>query len=217
MADNTSAGAVNASNSTKTPAGLKDQALEQGNALLHQTKEAAGQAFRSATGQVKDQLATRKDQAADTLNATVQALEATGQQFRERELGFVAGYTDNLTGQVRQLTDYLRDRDIDDLIRDTEAFARRNPSVFIGGAFLLGVALSRFLKSSGNDRNAIVRYRSEENPAYLADTRSFMGNRTEMPDREPGGIAPTEVFGDRPTTAHNYVPGIGTAERTPNL
>jgi len=37
------------------------------------------------------------------------------------------------------------------------AFARRRPALFIGGAFLVGLGLARFLKAS-SDRNAMREY-----------------------------------------------------------
>lgn len=188
--------------------GLKNQAMEQGSTLLNQTKEVAGQAFDSAKSQVKTQLTSQKDRAADSLSSAVRALEATGQQFRDNDLGFVAGYADNLTTQVRQVTDYLHDKDIDDLTRDVESFARRNPAIFIGGAFLLGIAVARFLKSSDATNydprggNALVPLTNRDNlPATLSDTAAFVST-------EPGREI-NDVYGNRPLTAHNYVPGIG--------
>ena len=37
---------------------------------------------------------------------------------------------------------------MDDIVREAEAFARRQPAVFIGGALALGLLASRFLKAA---------------------------------------------------------------------
>jgi hypothetical protein len=43
---------------------------------------------------------------------------------------------------------YLTARDVDQLVSEAEAFARRQLAAFLGGAFALGFLVSRFLKSS---------------------------------------------------------------------
>ena len=46
---------------------------------------------------------------------------------------------------------YLRGKDFDRMVDDLEGFARRQPALFLGGAFMLGLLAARFLKS-GNPR-----------------------------------------------------------------
>jgi hypothetical protein len=50
--------------------------------------------------------------------------------------------------QVDNLAAFLNNRDVGDLLQEVEGFARRQPAVFVGGAFALGVLGARFLKSS---------------------------------------------------------------------
>jgi len=196
------AGTGAAGESESAIATLKDQAVDTGQKILAQTKETAGQAIDRAKEQVKSQITDRKDKAAGSLSGAVRALEATGQQFRNEDLAFVANYADSLTGQVRHASDYLRDRNVDDITRDVEDWARKNPSLFIGGAFVLGIALARFLKSSGS-------------PSPLA---AFTAGRDALVPvtpvikslTPPPSDSPQDAFGERrPLTAHNYVPGIG--------
>ena len=51
---------------------------------------------------------------------------------------------DRLSGSVRDAT-------VRDIVRATERFARREPLLFLGGAFTLGLFAARFLKSSEPD------------------------------------------------------------------
>lgn len=44
----------------------------------------------------------------------------------------------------------MRERDANELIGEAENLARSRPAVFLGGAFVLGVAAARFLKSSSS-------------------------------------------------------------------
>jgi len=55
------------------------------------------------------------------------------------------------------------------LMRDVEHFAHKNPAVFLGGAFALGILAARFLKS-GNPNQALMRRpRREREGIYIPD------------------------------------------------
>jgi hypothetical protein len=188
-------GAETASETNSAVASLKDQAVDTGQKVLAQTKASAGQVLDQAKDQVKSQIASRKDQAADSLSGAVRALEATGQQFRGENLGLVADYADSLTCQIRRASDYLGGRSVDDIARDVEDFARKNPGVFIGGAFVLGIALARFLRSS------------ERSTPRAAFTVGRDARASVTPPALPSD--PQEEFGGRLLAARNDVPGIG--------
>lgn len=49
---------------------------------------------------------------------------------------------------LQRMSEALRSRDLDALLRDAEDFARRQPAVFIGAAALAGFLAVRFLKST---------------------------------------------------------------------
>jgi len=51
--------------------------------------------------------------------------------------------------QVDEASGYLRRREVRELVRDLEAFARRHPAAFVGGSLATGLLLARFFKSSG--------------------------------------------------------------------
>jgi hypothetical protein len=56
---------------------------------------------------------------------------------------------DRLEGAAR----YIGDSDVRSLVRQVEQAARRRPELFLGGMFLLGLGVSRFLKSSSRSEN----------------------------------------------------------------
>jgi hypothetical protein len=127
--------------------------------VVDSAKEAANQAKEAAShviDQAKDKAASRADQqrrtAASGFEAVAHAFRSMGDDLRNREQGPVAEYAAELGhtigGQVERLANYLRDRDVHRLVSDAEDFARRSPAVFLGSAFALGLAASRFLKSS---------------------------------------------------------------------
>ena len=69
----------------------------------------------------------------------------------------LASYVDLAGDQMRRLAGHIRERGVADMLDDVHAFARRRPALFIGSAFLVGLGVARFLKSSA-DRGGIRRY-----------------------------------------------------------
>jgi hypothetical protein len=101
---------------------------------------------------MSDELRTRADstrtKAADTLESVAQALTSSVQQLRNQNQGVPGDYVERAGSQIRRASDYLRNTNTDDLVRNAEDFARRQPAVFLGGAFVLGFLAARLVKSS---------------------------------------------------------------------
>ncbi|MFL6354266.1 MAG: hypothetical protein ACJ74Z_20775 [Bryobacteraceae bacterium] len=127
--------------------------------VVDSAKEAASQAKQTASNvvdQAKDRAASRIDQqrqtAASGVQAVAQAFRSMGDELRNRQEGPVAQYAAEIGhaigGRAERLASYLRQRDVRQMVTDAEDFARRSPAVFLGSAFVLGLAASRFLKSS---------------------------------------------------------------------
>lgn len=89
----------------------------------------------------------QKNRAADGLGGIADVFRTAGNDLRN-ENETVAQYVDMASDQLRRFADSIRQRGVADMIDDVSGFARRRPAMFIGGAFLLGIGLARFLKSS---------------------------------------------------------------------
>jgi ElaB/YqjD/DUF883 family membrane-anchored ribosome-binding protein len=111
-------------------------------------REAASQAQQKLGEQLRSSVDTSKGRAADTLDSLAQALSQSGQQLRSDDLGPASQYVDRAGEQLRRASDYLRNTNVDEMVRNTEDFARRQPAVFVGGAFFLGLLAARFIKAS---------------------------------------------------------------------
>jgi len=134
---------------TGTPgAPLIEQVKQQTQQVAQQAGEKAGQVVEQVRDQVKSQLSERKEQAAGGLGTVAQALRQTGETLRTGQQAGVAQAADSAAQFVDQVSGYLRDKDIDDLVGEVENFARTNPAVFLGSAFVVGFMAARFLKSS---------------------------------------------------------------------
>jgi len=100
------------------------------------------------------QLSTQKNRATDGIGTVAQAVRQTSQQLRTQQHDTIANYIDQAANQLEQFSTRLRDKDIGELVRDAQQFARRQPAVFIGSAFAIGLLGARFLKSSRDRRDA---------------------------------------------------------------
>jgi len=126
--------------------------------VADQAQQAAGQAVDQARQQVSSRLAGQKDRAAEGLTSVAHALRQTSQQLREQDQQTVTGYIEGAASQVERVSNYLRQNDLGGLIDDVEHFARRQPALFLGGSFVLGLLGARFLKSSRPSTGATGGY-----------------------------------------------------------
>ncbi len=128
--------------------------------------------------------------------------------MRNRDTAFAADYADQLADRVEQLTSYVRNRNIGELAGDVEQLARREPALFFGGAFAVGLVVGRFLKSSGRNQPAGGRPgngfdRDDENRTTVRVQRSA-----------PGAMAPYPTQG-QPPVGSSTLAGVGAARGGP--
>jgi hypothetical protein len=114
----------------------------------------ADQAQQQATSLASAQ----KDRASGSLSDAARALQQTGQQLQGQGQGPAGQYIERAGQQIDRLAQYLDTHDVNQIMGDVESFARREPAVFLGGAFILGFIASRFLKSSPPARTGGAGY-----------------------------------------------------------
>ncbi len=103
-------------------------------------------------GKVKEQataqLSSQKDRATDGLGSVAQAVRQTTQHLRDNQNDTVARYAEQAAEQIERFSERLRNKDVGELMTDAQQLARRQPALFVGGAFAIGLLGARFLKSS---------------------------------------------------------------------
>ena len=128
---------------------LAQGAKEQVKSLASDAKDGAKDVAKQARDHVQGLIGQQKDQAADRLGSLASALRDAGRKLnQDQAAGDVGQYADRAAGQVERLSKYLRQSDLNSLVRDAESFARRRPEVFLGGTLIAGLLLARFLKAS---------------------------------------------------------------------
>jgi len=126
---------------------------ERGKELLEQAKSAAGDAYESLTDKATSTLEERKAGLTGGLTSVADSIRKVGDSLAQTpNTNFVtensARYADTAAQKVEQAARYFQNHDLKAMGRDAEDYARRNPALFLGGAFVLGLLASRFLKSS---------------------------------------------------------------------
>ena len=141
----------------------KGQAKEQSQEVAQQGQQKASEAAQQGRQKAAGQLATRKEQAAGQIEGISRALRQTSEQLREQDQGSIGKYAEQGADQADRLANFLHEKEGDELIGEIEDFARNRTAVFLGGAFVLGVAAARFIKSSSGQRESFdVQSRAKE-------------------------------------------------------
>lgn len=137
---------------------LKQQAKDTAGQAKDQVKDLASQAKDQTVElahQAQDQVSTfvdqQKKQAAERLGGLAGALHEAAKNLEQKDAEGFGRYAHRAAEQVDRASRYLREKDLQGFVRDTETFARRHPDFFLGGSLVAGVLLARFLKSSAKE------------------------------------------------------------------
>lgn len=153
-----------------------DQAQQKASELANEAQQQAAHLGQQAKAEATSSLQTQKDMAAKELHGVAEALRQTGNNLRQQDQTMFAQYSNRAADGVERISTYLEEHDVADLVNQAEDFARRQPELFIGGAFTLGLLAARFLKSSA------PTYTNEDEYAYLsAQSRTMPVSRTTSP------------------------------------
>jgi hypothetical protein len=124
-------------------AGLAHEAHAISNEVKHVAGEVAGEVKKAA----ETKLGAGKDFAVEHLESVASALRHTSQQLGTQDSP-ITSYVSKAASSVDSVSNYLQTRTLSQLIGDAEGFARREPAIFLGGAFFAGLLGGRFLKSA---------------------------------------------------------------------
>ena len=135
------------------PASASNQQTSSGaNELLQQAKQTTSEVVDNVQQQAGSRLDRSKDEAAKDLQKLAGAVRSMGDELGGEQQGpiaqYAAQYGRKAAEGIERLTNYLRTNDTKALVSEIENLGRRQPALLLGGAFLLGLAGARFLKSS---------------------------------------------------------------------
>ena len=156
--------------SGETAKSAKEQALSAGREFRDKAKEMADSSTEAMKDQASDFVDAAKNaasQATDKLKHAVDGQKNAGAEYvggladtmrraaREfdNDLPIAGTYIRKAASQVEVVSDSIRNGNFNDLVRNAQSFARRQPTAFLGMAVLAGFGVIRFLKSSAEASN----------------------------------------------------------------
>lgn len=158
---------TNVSN-TSTAESTKNTAKD----FYDQAKDTAGQVYGTAAEKTKSTIEEQKSNLATGLTSIADSIKQVGGSLRETDeqsgiTELTAKYSDTLAKQIEQVSRYFDNKDLREMARDVETFARRNPAIFIGSAFAIGLLAARFLKSSNPNQSFTRKQQNSQNKGTL--------------------------------------------------
>ncbi|HKP85611.1 MAG TPA: hypothetical protein VJZ26_05925 [Blastocatellia bacterium] len=189
------AGASASSAQASTTAGASSSSV------IDQAKETISNVAGQAGNKVTSRLDNQKDRAAEGVESIAQALRQTSDQLRGQNQAVpVHEYMNSAADQVERLSGYLRSTNVNQMINQVEQFARRQPAIFLGAAFVLGLVGARFLKSSNPASS--VQSGSTRSSESLVPSSSYATTRPYGPGYsrgpEPGATGFSSPSGTTP-------------------
>jgi hypothetical protein len=140
--------------------------------VKEQAKEQVQQGMGQAREQVRRQVDERSTQAGQQVRSAAGDARSVAEQLRSQGKDQPARLAEQAADRAERLGGYLEGASGDDILRDVEDFARRNPWAVVAGGVALGFTLSRMLKASSSER-----YRQgPQRPAPLPRTARGGGN-----------------------------------------
>lgn len=119
---------------------LSEAGQQAGQSASHLAERAADIGFQQAD-RGKDQAAEGITQVAESIRRV--SLDMEGSQPQIAEVAQTAAE------QADRIATYLQQTDAREILHTVEDVARRQPLLFLGGAFLLGMAATRLVKAAG--------------------------------------------------------------------
>lgn len=202
---------ANENESPKTPLNLVDTTKMSGvsqsgagtataRSFYDQAKETAGQAYEVVTEKAAGKLDEQRSTLSGGLSAVADSVRqvSTNLGSSKTDSGLAeaaAKYTDSAARKIEDVAGYFENKDVRAMARDVESFARRNPAIFIGAAFGLGLLVARFLKSTTPDRYD-AGTGSDFAPAENKNRSAYKS--ASLDDSSPSDSPSSTDFGARP-------------------
>lgn len=137
---------------------IADTAQQQ----IAETVEQAVSQTTDTIAQVKEQASSvfvdQRDRAASGLSGLADALRETGKTLAQQadkaddgagaQVAAIGPFIEDLADRLASSSDYLKDKDVTQLIKDAEELARKQPLLFVGALFGVGVVGARLLKGT---------------------------------------------------------------------
>ena len=191
--------------------GIGADATDGAEGIGAMARNLAGQAQQKAGEQVRSTVDKGRSRAADTLQEVARTLMHTS----EGDDNPAAPYMNRAGEQVQRVAEYLRNSDMRQMMTGAEQFARRQPALFLGSAFAIGVLAARFLKSTRPDGGPSGglgygmddgRYDRERSLASFREPTGYMADGMDVDDTTNDSVSWPNTLGDTGTSPTDIGP-----------
>ena len=114
-------------------------------------KEQAMRTVSQVGEQAKTNVGSRMGDVAQELGTVAEAVRQTSEELSGQDQAGIARYGTRIADQIESVSNYLNERGVEEVLTDVEGVARRQPALFLGGAFMLGLLVGRFVRSSSHN------------------------------------------------------------------
>ena len=132
--------------------GVADQASEKVHDAAAVAQEKASELTETGRSRLSEELDSRTSEFGSQTRLVAGALRRGNVQLEADGEDSAASVVVRAADGLDRIGSYLQQQSGDELLRDAEWFARRRPWLTAGVAMVAGVALSRFVKSSSEER-----------------------------------------------------------------
>jgi hypothetical protein len=143
----TEPGGTPAEEGTTPSQGIGEQAAQAARDLKDKASQTAKELVSQAGARLRTSAEDQKAAGADRVSGIADAIRRTADGL-EGELPQAAQYVRRAATELQNVSDAVRRRDVTEVVRGVQDFARRQPTAFLGAAVLAGFVAVRFLKTS---------------------------------------------------------------------
>ncbi|WP_411287476.1 hypothetical protein [Phenylobacterium sp.] len=143
-------GTTGASSGADTKTQAKELIGQAGQTLKHEAQTFAA----AAQDKARDEVQKHTQTATKTLGDFATAVRRAGDDLAQHDQSLAGRLVGRAADGLETLSRNLADKQPEDLLAAVRDFGRKNPMAFIGGSVLVGLALGRFVRASGQHRQA---------------------------------------------------------------
>lgn len=130
-----------------------DKAKDAAGSLIDQAKASAGDAYAAVADKTSTMIDDKKTEFTGSLAGVADTVRRISSTINEGDASngvtdFASQYISSAGATLEGVADYFEKTDYKGMARDAESYARRNPAIFLGGAFVLGILAARLIKST---------------------------------------------------------------------
>lgn len=206
MASGKNSGSSKKKDQNQQKNGTGDLTDDLGSAASEATEtvqNAAGGLTETLRQQITGPIATQQERVVDLLDTVALLLHKAGENAQEADKESIRTYVGKAADQVEGFADTIRERDADQLLKETKELAQNKPGLFVGGALVAGFLAARFLKSSSETQQSNGQQeQSSEDTDYQTPAgyeRAFEQDATTgFTDTTPPAVPPVGTVVEAP-------------------